>query len=186
MPDEYLDSESDFEAWTSVCDKMGAVEAAPASSADAAGRLGREVARSNFAWMRPSDMPLSQTERSGLHWKKISQETAAQSLQRIEELRALVPLDGLKSGPHEIRDHLEKLTDESGSHVVSEEDLRFFDLFFGSDAIRIDIDGQGGYSITNGRHRISMAQDLGINAVPVSLGNAARAQLRDLIAREGT
>lgn len=45
---------------------------------------------------------------------------------------------------------------------------RVFETVYGeSDAIRIDPDGNGGWHISNGRHRLLVAKEMGLKQVPV-------------------
>ena len=44
-----------------------------------------------------------------------------------------------------------------------------YDLFYGSDRIRLDHNGDGTYSITNGGHRIWLARQMGITELPADL-----------------
>jgi hypothetical protein len=47
---------------------------------------------------------------------------------------------------------------------------RVFDAFFGSDPIYLErASREGKFNITNGRHRIRVAQDLGFNAIPAKI-----------------
>ena len=64
------------------------------------------------------------------------------------------------------RDRIAKLKDTSGAPLFSERDLRFFDLYFGGDHIRVDRINSS-YDVTNGRHRLWLAQQEGIKSLPV-------------------
>jgi DNA repair exonuclease SbcCD ATPase subunit len=66
------------------------------------------------------------------------------------------------------REKLAALTDATGDSVFSESELRFFDLYFGGDRIRVEKIGSE-YSVTNGRHRLWLAQQEGVKALPVFL-----------------
>ena len=46
---------------------------------------------------------------------------------------------------------------------------RLFDVFYGSERIRVTRLKGGRFDVTNGRHRLFVAKQLGIKTVPVSL-----------------
>jgi hypothetical protein len=181
IPFSYLAIDPDFDAWTSVCDKVSA----KVSHCNEAPRFpDREVfPNSNFAWFNPSDVSLSDEDGRALDWKRITPEDAQESLRIVTRMRAYLDLSQLRSGTASTtRDYLARLTDDSRCRIFTEDDLRVFDLYFRSEAIRIDSDGQGGFMVVNGRHRLHQAQKLGITSVPVSISNLARKQLADRIA----
>ena len=142
---------------------------------------GRQVAAGNYAWILPTDVSVDWGP-ADLQWQRISREDAADTLARINTLRPRIPLADLRAGPHGVREDLRTLTDDAGRRLISDDDLAVFDLYFGVEAIRIDVDGDQGLVVVNGRHRLAAAQALGDLCVPVSLSNSAR---RILAARGG-
>ena len=158
---------------------LGAGAAGPAPGSAAGPHTMRREVDGNLAWILPSDVPVT-WEQGDLHWNRISPETATSTLHTINTLRPAVPLSDMRAGHHGLRDRLEAATDASGQRLYGEADLAVFDLYFGSDAIRIDTDGDGGLTVINGRHRLSCAAAMGNVSIPVSVSNSAR---RILLAR---
>ncbi|MDQ2731136.1 MAG: hypothetical protein M3Y56_05715, partial [Armatimonadota bacterium] len=180
LPYSALVSDPEFEAWTTVCEKVAGVRQEETQDVQAISR--REVSTSNFAWFDPADVLLSEDDGPDLEWKGIPRDVAQDTLRRIAAMRSKINLADLKgSTMQSARESLEKLSDESGNRLLNEKDLAAYDLCFGSQAIRIDSDGAGGYMVINGRHRLFLAKELGIQSVPVSISNLARKQLKDRI-----
>lgn len=183
LPYHLLASGPRYEAWTTVDEKV------PADSPPESERIdlpAREVSSTNFAWFHPGDVSLSGDDGPGLEWSRLSREVADDLLGRIVGMRPYIRLDDLReSALSGERDRLAALTDERGRRRFEGADLTAFDLFFRGDRIRIDVDGQGGYSVVNGRHRLYAAQQLGLKSVPVSISNMARRQLREQIGQGG-
>ncbi len=146
--------------------------AAPGPASSGGGEMRREV-DGNLAWILPSDVPAT-WESGELHWNRISPETASATLGTINAMREVLPLSEMRAGPHALRDRLEGMTDGSGQRLFGDQDLAVFDLYFGSDAIRLDSDGAGGLMVVNGRHRLTCAAAMGNVCVPVSVSNSAR------------
>lgn len=184
LPYSYLLTDPEFEAWTTVDGQGRDPEESASEPASELPR--REVSTSNYAWFDPSDVILSYEDGEGLEWKRITKEFAGDALDRIAKMRSVINLAALKGADHAaLRSEIATLRDSTGKPRLGAEDLHAFDLFFGGDAIRIDGDGKGGFVVINGRHRLFLAQQLGIPSVPVSIGNLGRKQMRELIQREG-
>ncbi|MDQ3812929.1 MAG: hypothetical protein M3347_03150 [Armatimonadota bacterium] len=189
IPFSYLLSDPEFDAWTSVCDKVEgepqAKNEGEGESAKPPGPPDREVSMSsNFAWFDPQDVVLESDDGPALEWTRISPEAAAETLATVARMRAFIDIGTLKSGNRfAARENLARAVDASGQRLFSDADLEVFDLYFGSEAIRIDSDGQGGFMVINGRHRLYRAQQLGIRSVPVSISNLARRRLSELVAK---
>ena len=182
VPYGYLFADPDFDAWTTVCEK---VSVEPGNQREAGPALpNREVfPSSNFAWFDPSDAILEGDDGPALEWARIDQDTARRTLETVTRMRPHLDLGRLKANNSPaIREEIARATDLSGRRAFSEDDLAVFDLFFGSDAMRIDSDGKGGFMVINGRHRLYQAQQLGLPSVPVSISNLARKQLSERIA----
>lgn len=181
VPYEYLSVDPDFDAWTSVCEK---VDAEPENEPKSDSALPtREISPlSNFAWFNPSDVILEGDDGPALEWTRIDQDTVRQTLESVTRMRLFLDLTRLKSSNMSaIRDEIAHASASNDSRAFSDEDLSVFDLYFGNDAIRIDSDGKGGFMVINGRHRLYQAQKLGIASVPVSISNLARKQLNERI-----
>ena len=182
LPYGYLFADPDFDAWTTVCEK---VNVEPDNQHEAGPVLpSREVfSSSNFAWFDPSDAILEGDDGPALEWTRIDQDTARQTLETVTRMRPHLDLGRLKANNWAvIREEIARATDLNGGRVFSDDDLAVFDLYFGSDAIRIDSDGREGFTVINGRHRLYQAQQLGLSSVPVSISNLARKQLSARIA----
>jgi hypothetical protein len=193
LPFSYLLSDPDFDAWTSVCDKVesnaqvqNAPDEAQGEPVKPPGPPNRQVfPNSNFAWFDPQDALLEGNDGPALEWTRISPEVAEQTLFAVTRMREFIDMSTLKSGNRfAMRETLARAVDAHGQRLFSEADLEVFDLYFGSEAIRIDSDGRGGFMVINGRHRLFRARQLGIGSVPVSISNPARRQLSALIVKE--
>jgi hypothetical protein len=186
LPYGYLHADPEFDAWTTVCEKVEGTKQDTASTPELH-RENREVGSSNYAWFDPSDLTLSDDDGPLLEWKGISKDQARNTLEKIVVMRDFINLNLMKGCNHlATRESLSLLRNPDGEKRFHEDDLRDFDLYFGSDAIRIDGDGRGGFMVINGRHRLFMAQEMGIRSVPVSVSNLARKQIRSLIESGGS
>lgn len=182
VPYGYLSVDPDFDAWTTVCEKVDVESESEPESIPALPP--REISpSSNFAWFDPSDVLLEGDDGPALEWTRIDQDTARQTLESVTRMRSYLDIARMKTSNFSaIRDEIGRASNSNGSRVFSDEDLSVFDLYFGNDAIRIDSDGKGGFMVINGRHRLYQAQRLGILSVPVSISNLARKQLGERIA----
>lgn len=121
--------------------------------------------RDRFAWIDPSDVHIDGEE---LHWNKLNMNDARRSFSVLESMRPY--LEDAEFGTREDvlnnRDRLASLKDSNNSPLFSQTDLRFYDLYFGGDHIRVDKMGDQ-YDVTNGRHRLWLAQQSGVKELPV-------------------
>jgi hypothetical protein len=175
---------STLDAWTSVCEKVPQQpqeEHQPSHTAPT-----REAwSTSNYAWFDPGDVRLEGEDGPELKWKGIPQEVAAETLQTLLKMRPYLDLSQLKNGDHpRLQEHLTHVVDAAGQRLFSATELEAVSLYLGTDAIRIDSDGRGGFMVINGRHRLYVAQQLGIPSVPVCISNPARRQLLRLMENE--
>ncbi|MGH9931922.1 MAG: hypothetical protein ACREA9_22205 [Pyrinomonadaceae bacterium] len=131
------------------------------------GESGRDVRewRERFVWLDPSAVNVAGEE---LHWQKLSQENARASFETLERLRPFLNDDEMQTGARQARDRIAELKDSQGASIFSDTDLRFFDLYFGSDHIRVDKVGSS-YDVTNGRHRLWLARQQGVRALPAQV-----------------
>ena len=123
--------------------------------------------QSRLAWIDPSEAKVGGDE---LHWKKISRETALESFRSLEKMRPFLDRTNLfeRKNFENCREKLSHIKNDNGDRLFNEQDLRFFDLYFGDARIKIDrLDN--GYDVTNGRHRLFTAQQNGIGQLPVLL-----------------
>ena len=175
----YLAAEKDPDFWTSVCEKV----AEPPSVEEATTPFPRRETHpsSNYAWIAPSDVLLAPEDGDALEWNRITKEKAQETLEMVSRMRPWLKPENLRPGSMDsVREALATATDRQGDVLFSEADLNVFDLYFRSDAIRIDIDGLGGLTAINGRHRLWIAQKMGGSSLPVSLSNAARRYIAGL------
>ncbi len=146
----------------------------------------RQTSRSNFAWLDPHDVPFPPDEGADLAWGRLSRDEAERALLAIQRLRSHVDLDGMVS-PGQVRaqrDRIEAALNTKGDRFFSDYEVSLFDLFFGSEAIRLDV-REGQFEIINGRHRLWVALVLGMHSVPVSLTAKAKQLLQHLIEEKG-
>jgi hypothetical protein len=52
--------------------------------------------------------------------------------------------------------------------------LRVYEAFFGDDSLRLDANPGGGYTVTNGYHRIYVARELGLQTLPARVSRPPR------------
>jgi hypothetical protein len=128
--------------------------------------------RGRFIWLDPAEISLSGDE---LHWKKIDPAMVDRSfalLGRMKDyLNAVMPEDD--ASVRRARGKLAELRDSAGARLFSEEDLRIYDLYFGTDRIRVEL-VRGSYAVVNGRHRLLRAQGQGLHELPVFLVEPAQ------------
>jgi hypothetical protein len=126
----------------------------------------REVGEwdAKFIWMDPGDVRVDGQE---LHWQKISPETARQSFISVRRFFPFIYGQKIQTQA-EIRSQREKLTkiNLNNPRQINDQDLRFFDLYFGGSRILVERAG-GRMSAINGRHRLFLAQQLGVKQLPV-------------------
>ncbi|CAN5744538.1 hypothetical protein BH20ACI4_BH20ACI4_22920 [soil metagenome] len=123
--------------------------------------------QSRLEWIHPSEIEIGGDE---LHWKKISRETALESFLSLDRMRPFLDRTNLfeKTNFSNCREKLSGLKNENGDRLFDEQDLRFFDLYFGDARIKVDrLDN--GFDVTNGRHRLFTAKQNGIGELPVLL-----------------
>jgi hypothetical protein len=118
-----------------------------------------------FVWINPESIEVNPNE---LHWKKISPDVVRLTLRTLEQLRPYLKNSKIPTERESWvwRERLATLTDSTGKAIFNEQDLRVFDLYFGADHIRVEKIGDR-FSVTNGRHRLWMAQQERVQALPV-------------------
>lgn len=123
--------------------------------------------QSRFAWLNPAEVKIDGGE---LHWTKINQETALESFRALEKMRPFLDKANLFDDKNRssCREKLALLIDANGARKFADRDLRFFDLYFGNDRIKIDRD-ENGFDAANGRHRLWLARQNGVTELPVLL-----------------
>jgi tetratricopeptide (TPR) repeat protein len=123
-----------------------------------------------FRWIPISEIVERDLPSSSSEWKKgVSKEDMRTGLNAFR--RDMLP--ALARRGHISRDDFVSLDRALGraSRGVIEPDsvAHLYDVFFGIDAIAIDRNPGGGFSITNGRHRVVVARELGWTHVPARL-----------------
>lgn len=128
--------------------------------------------QSRLAWVSPQEFEVNGDE---LDWGGISPETAKASFQVLEQMRPFLDRKNLfeDKNRYACREKLSELRDENGEPRFGERDLRFFDLYFGNDRIKVDR-LENGFDITNGRHRLFMAKRQGVSELPVLLNEKVK------------
>jgi len=121
--------------------------------------------RGEFRWLDPAAIPVGEGD---LHWRKVTPDVIRESFNALERFSPF--LEGAELGTEiearQWRDRLAAFRDETGQPLFAEKDLRYFDLYFGGDSIRIERYA-GRYNIINGRHRLWLAQQEGVRRLPV-------------------
>jgi hypothetical protein len=123
--------------------------------------------REHFEWIDPSRVFVDGNE---LQWTTLTQEDARQSFQVLERMRPFLDGADVQDGASVLRcrEQIASQRDGNGAALFGERDLRFFDLYFGGDHIRVERT-ESGYDITNGRHRLWLAQQESIKSLPVAV-----------------
>jgi hypothetical protein len=116
-----------------------------------------------------SVVPLSKVEAAIEHvrgpedFKKMSMADMRVALNLLEGRVQQAVASGAAREDLEALDRARGLTGASVNHAG------VYDLFYGSDKIRLDRNSDGTYSITNGGHRIWLARQMGITELPADL-----------------
>lgn len=92
-------------------------------------------------------------------FKKISREEMQDGLEKLQEMKPIID-----SGQGASSDYWANV-DASNGASYADGYRRVYDAFYGSDAIRI-VDDRGQIDIINGRHRIYLAKEMGIESLP--------------------
>jgi hypothetical protein len=148
------------------------------SSADAALAAGEYVAFAieamngvdlpdGFSWIPIKDIVEKDLPSSETEWRKgISKNDMRIGLNAFR--KDMLPV--LARSGHVSRDDFVSLDTSLhravGGIIAPNSLANLYDVFFGTEPIAVDHDPKGGLSITNGRHRIAMARELGWTHVP--------------------
>lgn len=118
-----------------------------------------------FTWIDPSSAHVNGEE---LYWEKLTIEDAQKSFRVLKSMRPFLNDTDFQTGEgiRDCRDRLASLKDPEGSPLFNKSDLGFYDLYFGNSRILVSKDGNQ-YDVTNGRHRLWLAQQNGIKELPV-------------------
>lgn len=112
------------------------------------------------------DMPDPEGINGASDFYKISMEDMKQGLLRFQEM-----LPVITEGKGASSDYWAKIDAEKGiDHANGYQ--RVYDAFFGNDAIKVTFDGKS-YDIINGRHRIWLAKQMGIDSLPMNITRKA-------------
>lgn len=90
----------------------------------------------------------------------ISYDDAVDATEQLESIKPQIA-QGLDSGDFAAQDAANGLDYEHGKQ-------RVYDLFYGSQSIRLNKDGDA-YSIVHGRHRVYVAKELGLDSIPADV-----------------
>lgn len=123
--------------------------------------------RTQFVWLDSAVVSIDERE---LDWRKTTPDELRRGFETLARLRPFV--SGVEittaQAARQKRNELEALKDETGARLFSDADLGVFDAYFGSTRMRIEKAGDR-YSVTNGRHRLWLAQQEGVNGLPAWL-----------------
>jgi hypothetical protein len=112
--------------------------------------------------VRVAELPQPEGIEGSDDFKKVSQADMEAGIQRLQEMRpAIEDGSGNSSDYWSHIDHQQGLTYEKGYQ-------RIYDAFYGNSAIHICRDGQQ-IDIVNGRHRIWLAKQMGIQSLPARI-----------------
>lgn len=118
-------------------------------------------------WVDPGDAVVDGDE---LHWNKLNQEDARASFAALERMRPFLGKNDLFNDKdrYACRNRLAEIKDDDGGNLFNDQDLRFYDLYFGDARIVVSRVGDK-LDVTNGRHRLAMARAENIQELPVLL-----------------
>jgi ParB-like chromosome segregation protein Spo0J len=137
--------------------------------------------RSVFVWIEVEKIHF---HADGLHWNRISPQVAGESLESLARMRPYTEMlhQATNLEISSCRERIANVVNENGQNVFSEKDLHFFDLYFRNQPIKIDKIGEN-LDLVNGRHRLTIAKELGFKEVPVLLGEkfSRKKQLEDVM-----
>lgn len=109
-----------------------------------------------------ADLPAPEGIMSEADFSKVSANDMKAGFAKLEEMRSTI-----ESGEGANSDYW-RAVDQQHGLVYANGYQRIYDAFYGDDAIRLNWDGTS-YDIINGRHRIWLAQKLGMDTLPVRL-----------------
>ena len=108
------------------------------------------------------NLPYPDEIKNGDDFKKVSLEEMKAGLNRLQEIRPIV-----EKGTGNSSDYWAKIDQQKGLNFSSGYQ-RIYDAFYGQDAIRVEKNGNT-FDIINGRHRIWLAKQMGIEQLPIHL-----------------
>jgi hypothetical protein len=127
-----------------------------------------------FYWI-----PIGQIDQKDIltdpsEWKKGT--SKAEMMTGLEVFhRDLLPVLSRGSATHEDFRRLDEQLGRTSVGAVRADSLaHLYEVFFGTDTIAVDRAPNGGFSVSSGRHRISVAKELGWTHVPARLAGAPR------------
>ena len=106
-----------------------------------------------------ADLPAPEGVEDAGDFEKVSAEDMKAGLTRLQEMKPVIA-----SGEGATPDYWREFDRQRGL-AYPDGYQKVYESFYGQDAIRLDKDGDQ-YDIVNGRHRIFMAKQMGIDAVP--------------------
>lgn len=122
---------------------------------------------SNWVEQGIIDVPISQIDTSdssvqgAQDFRKVSHEQMVDGLQKLEEVVRPAVQNGADG------DYFSELDAEEGLDVADGY-RRIYDAFYGGEPIRLERIGER-YQVTNGQHRLFVAQELGLESIPASV-----------------
>jgi hypothetical protein len=123
---------------------------------------GEDWKDSNIQMINVKDIPNPDEIKDGEDFKKVSIEDMKAGIQRWQEMRSTID-----SGAGNSSDYWSGIDQKRGLDYSSGYQ-RVYDAFYGQDAIRVVKNGNN-YDIINGRHRIWLVKQMGIDQIPIHL-----------------
>ena len=129
--------------------------------------------RQSVEWIDPSSATINGEQ---LRWGKISIHDARESFRVLESMRPFLNTAELQdeAGVTSCRDRLASIKNSSGISLFTSSDQGFYDLYFGDRQIKVSKLGDV-LDVTNGHHRLWLAEHEGIRALPARVSKSAGA-----------
>ncbi|MDP9310388.1 MAG: hypothetical protein M3R24_05780 [Chloroflexota bacterium] len=106
-----------------------------------------------------ADLPQPEGVSNESDYQKVSKAEMRAGLERLQEMRPTIEGgDGASSDYWAQIDQQQELDYANGHQKI-------YDAFYGQDSIRLNKDGDD-YNIINGRHRIALGKEMGIDTLP--------------------
>lgn len=159
--------DADFEDGTDVDEK--AIDNERVDALETLDQLEQAESSKQVEWVDEGihDVPVaSLPEPEGIagedDFQKITAEEMRAGIERLQEMKPAI-----ESGEGANSDYWAEV-DAANGLSYSEGYRRVYDAFYGHDAIRI-VDNNGELDIVNGRHRIWLAEEMGIETIPARI-----------------
>ena len=136
------------------------VVSAPQSGSSPASRSIQPRVQHRLQNLMVSSLPAPEGISGAADFSKVSENEMRAGIKRLQEMRPVI-----ESGAGAASDYWADLDRQRGLSYVDGYQ-RIYDAFYGQDAIYVEKDGDN-YDIINGRHRIWLAKQMGIDNLPM-------------------